>query len=85
MPKVVDAKPVAELGIQHGVEVSTGRLCFAEDGPEIYLRMAYSFVAEEKIRECIAQPGVACNGMNRCLRDNVDRTEPFAVTFAKMA
>lgn len=59
LPEGVDAERVAELGIRHGVEVSTGRLCFAEDGPGNFLRMAYSFVSEEKIREGIANLGAA--------------------------
>lgn len=59
LPEGVDAERVAELGIEHGVEVSTGRLCFAEDAPTNFLRMAYSFVSEEKIREGIANLGAA--------------------------
>ena len=59
MPEGVDAELVAELGIEHGVEVSTGRLCFAEDAPRNFLRMAYSFVSEDRIREGIASLGAA--------------------------
>jgi len=59
LPQGVDAERVAELGIEHGVEVSTGRLCFAEDGPTNFLRMAYSFVSDVKIREGIANLGAA--------------------------
>ncbi len=61
LPAGVDAERVAELGIHYGVEVSTGRLCFAEDGPTNFLRMAYSFVSPEKIREGIANLGAAFN------------------------
>lgn len=59
LPDGVDAERVAELGIEHGVEVSTGRLCFAGDGPGNFLRMAYSFVSEESIREGVANLGAA--------------------------
>ncbi|MEM1198964.1 MAG: PLP-dependent aminotransferase family protein [Pseudomonadota bacterium] len=59
MPDGVDAERVTELGVEHGVEVSTGRLCFAEDGPNNFLRMAYSFVSADKIREGISQLGAA--------------------------
>ena len=59
LPDGVDAERVADLGIKHGVEVSTGRLCFAEDGPGNFLRMAYSFVSEQQIREGIAKLGAA--------------------------
>lgn len=59
LPEGTDAERVVELGVEHGVEVSTGRLCFAEDGPTNFLRMAYSFVSGEKIREGIAQLGTA--------------------------
>lgn len=59
LPEGVEAERVAELGVEHGVEVSTGRLCFAEDGPANFLRMAYSFVSADKIREGIANLGAA--------------------------
>lgn len=59
LPEGVDAERVAELGIEHGVEVSTGRLCFADHGPGNFLRMAYSFVSEESIREGVANLGAA--------------------------
>lgn len=59
LPEGVDAERVAELGIDHGVEVSTGRLCFAGHGPGNFLRMAYSFVSEESIREGVANLGAA--------------------------
>ena len=59
LPEGVDAERVAELGIEHGVEVSTGRLCFAEDGPGNFLRMAYSFVSEQQIRKGVANLGAA--------------------------
>lgn len=59
LPEAVEAERVAELGMEHGVEVSTGRLCFAEEGPDNFLRMAYSFVSAEKICEGIANLGTA--------------------------
>lgn len=59
LPEGVDAERVAELGIRHGVEVSTGRICYAEDGPGNFLRMAYSFVSEQQIREGVAKLGAA--------------------------
>lgn len=61
LPEGVDAERVAELGIEHGVEVSTGRLCFAEAGPTNFLRMAYSFVAPELITDGIQKLGAAYN------------------------
>lgn len=59
LPEGVEAERVAELGVEHGVEVSTGRLCFAEEGPGNFLRMAYSFVSADKIRAGIANLGAA--------------------------
>ena len=59
LPEGADAECVAELGIRHGVEVSTGRLCYAEDGPGNFLRMAYSFVSAQQIREGVAKLGAA--------------------------
>lgn len=59
LPEGVDAERVADLGVAHGVEVSTGRLCFAEDGPNNYLRMAYSFVSPDTIHDGISKLGDA--------------------------
>ena len=59
LPTGTDAERVAELALEHGVEVSTGRLCFAEDGPSNFLRMAYSFVDPETIRQGVVKLGKA--------------------------
>lgn len=59
LPEGTDAERVADLGVAHGVEVSTGRLCFAEHGPANFLRMAYSYVSPETIRDGISKLGDA--------------------------
>lgn len=59
LPVGDDAERVVELGITEGVEVSTGRLSFPGDDPGNFLRMAYSFVTVNQIREGIAMLGKA--------------------------
>lgn len=51
LPDGADAEAISELAVEHGVEVSTGRLCFPEDAPCNFLRLAYSFVSEDVIRD----------------------------------
>ncbi len=59
LPEGADAEVVAWLALEHGVEVSTGRLCFAGEGPSNCLRLAYSFVAPDTIRDGVARLGAA--------------------------
>ena len=59
LPQGADAERVAELGVEHGVEVSTGRLCFPEEAPENFLRLAYSFPPVEQIKDGVARLGAA--------------------------
>ena len=33
LPEAADAETISDLAVEHGVEVSTGRLCFPEAGP----------------------------------------------------
>ena len=56
---VPDAERVVELGVFEGVDASAGRLSFPTDDPGNFLRLAYSFVGEDKIRRAIARLGVA--------------------------
>ncbi|WP_306120661.1 MULTISPECIES: PLP-dependent aminotransferase family protein [unclassified Roseitalea] len=59
LPEGDDAERIAELGVEEGVEVSTGRLSFPGDGPGNCLRLAYSFIGEDEIRRGIAMLGTA--------------------------
>ncbi len=59
LPKGTDAEKLVELGIAEGVEVSSGRLSFPTEDPGNFIRMAYSFITEDQIREGIAKLGVA--------------------------
>ncbi len=59
LPEGTDAEKLVELGIAEGVEVSSGRLSFPNDDPGNCIRMAYSFITEDEIREGIAKLGVA--------------------------
>ena len=60
LPEGTDAEAVARVALSHGVEVSSGRLCFANDVPGHHLRLAYSFVDVEAIREGVRRLGAAC-------------------------
>ena len=53
LPPGVDAERVVELGIRNGVEASSGRLSFPGDDPGNFLRLAYSFADEDRIRDGI--------------------------------
>lgn len=59
LPGGVSAERVVELGIAEGVEASTGRLSFPGDDPGNFLRLAYSFVTEDDIRDGVAKLGSA--------------------------
>ena len=59
LPEGTDAEALAGLALTHGVEVSSGRLCFPNDVPGHHLRLAYSFVGVETIREGVRRLGDA--------------------------
>lgn len=61
LPEDMDAERVAALALEHGVEVSSGRLCFPNRAPANHLRLAYSFAGPEDIRRGIAGLGKACD------------------------
>ena len=60
LPEGTDAEAVARIALDHGVEVSSGRLCFPNDVPGHHIRLAYSYVGVEAIRDGIRRLGVAC-------------------------
>ena len=64
LPRGANGDRLAELGIEEGVEVSPGRLSFANDGPDNFIRLAYSFAPETQIREGIEKLGRAWQKMN---------------------
>ena len=59
LPEGTDAEALAGLALKHGVEVSSGRLCFPNDVPGHHLRLAYSFVDTGTIREGVRRLGDA--------------------------
>ena len=59
LPEGTDAEAVAGLALKHGAEVSSGRLCFPNDVPGHHVRLAYSFVSVEEIREGVRRLGDA--------------------------
>lgn len=52
-------KAFAKRAVAHGVEVSSGRVCFPDDDPGHFQRLAYSFVGPDQIRAGIRQLGTA--------------------------
>lgn len=59
LPDEVDAEELVALGVEHGVEASSGRLCYPNAVMSSSLRFAYSYVDVEAIREGIARLGQA--------------------------
>ncbi len=59
LPEGTDAERLVALGVEEGVEVSPGRLSFPNEDPGNFIRMAYSFVAVDGIRDGVARLGVA--------------------------
>ncbi len=64
LPRGANGDRLTELGIEEGVEISPGRLSFANDGPDNFIRLAYSFTPETQIREGIKKLGRAWQKMN---------------------
>ena len=61
LPDGTDAEAVAALALGRGVEVSSGRLCFPNEVPGHHLRLAYSFVDSDAIRNGVRALGEACD------------------------
>jgi 2-aminoadipate transaminase len=59
LPEDVSGDTVAARAIDHGVEVSSGRVCFPNEDPGHHLRLAYSFVGPDAIRDGIKRLGAA--------------------------
>ena len=59
LPEGSDAETVAALALERGSEVSSGRLCFPNDVPGNHLRLAYSFVDADAIRDGVQALGQA--------------------------
>ncbi|MGI9356296.1 MAG: aminotransferase class I/II-fold pyridoxal phosphate-dependent enzyme, partial [Rhizobiaceae bacterium] len=59
LPESTDAEQLVEMGIEEGVEVSSGRLSFPNDDPGNFIRMAYSFITVDQTNDGIAKLGVA--------------------------
>lgn len=53
LPGGVSGEVVAAAAVRHGVEVSAGRVCFPNEDPGNFLRLAFSFVGPDAIREGI--------------------------------
>ena len=63
LPEGIDAERLVEMGIEEGVEISSGRLSFPNDDPGNFIRMAYSFITVDEIKDGIARLGVAWRKM----------------------
>ena len=61
LPEGSDAEAIATLALARGVEVSSGRLCFPNEVPGHHLRLAYSFVDCDAIRNGVRALGEACD------------------------
>ena len=59
LPEHVSAEAVAAKGIEHGVEVSPGRVCFPEADPGHFLRMAYSYNSPDVLEDGARRLGAA--------------------------
>lgn len=59
LPDGVSAEAVASRSMEHGVEVSSGRLSFPDADPGNFLRFAYSFAGPDEIREGIRRVSAA--------------------------
>jgi len=59
LPKGVSGEEVADRAVEHGVEVSSGRLSFPEDDPGNFLRFAYSYPGKDEIVEGVRRLGMA--------------------------
>lgn len=55
LPEGVSSEAVARAGIEHGVEVTPGRMCFPGEASDSHLRLAYSYVG----------PGLLAEGAKR--------------------
>ena len=65
LPADVSGDTLATAAIEHGVEVTSGRMCFPEIDPGNFLRLAYSFVDAETIRLGIERLGAAYRAVTR--------------------
>lgn len=59
LPAHVSGDAVAQCAIGHGVEVTSGRLCFPDEDPGHYLRLSFSLADPAQISEGIARLGAA--------------------------
>jgi len=59
LPEASSAQALVRRGIERGVEVSAGRVCFPDADPGHFLRFAYSFVGPDEILEGIRRLGLA--------------------------
>lgn len=59
LPREMSGEALAARAIDHGVEVTSGRLCFPEDNPGNFLRLSFSLADPEQIKEGIARLGKA--------------------------
>lgn len=59
LPPHVSTEELVAKGIEHGVEVTSGRMCFPNEDPGHYLRFAYSYFGVDDIQEGIRRLGNA--------------------------
>ena len=60
LPEGISAQELADRAAAQGVEITPGRMSFANSDPDRYVRFAYSFVAPDVIRDAIRRVGAAC-------------------------
>ena len=65
LPKNMKAERLVEFAIKEGVEISAGRICFPNRGPDNFIRLAYSFVSEEIIKEGVIRLAKAYNKIKK--------------------
>jgi len=61
LPRNVNAEKLVESAVTEGVEISSGRICFPNQGPNNFIRLAYSFVSNEIIIEGVNRLAKAYN------------------------
>jgi 2-aminoadipate transaminase len=60
LPSGMSGDALAQAALTCGVEITPGRLCFPEEDPGNFVRLSYSYVSPQEIREGIRRLAKAC-------------------------